>query len=658
MAEKNGTSKGSSRSGSAKSSASSQKNANTNTAKSATQSGGDSGGGDTTAEETVPARVAQRQKRYMLAPRSAPGQVQPMAVSVLSNAVENMPDVKIVKRLKPRGFSAQSLGGGGTEVIVAEMPETKGKALCTSAPPNVVVEPDARLRNYETVDAMELMRASIESTVKPMNGSISVPVRINVVGEGGKPLANAAVTAYGEAFPAQGKTDQHGQVVLELFGGTIDSVQAIYVKPEKNHWERFVSKPALSTRGFNTIALDPLGAMFDGFPKRGVLGWGQHIMGLGQLGPQLTGEGVRVAVIDSGCDVSHRQLSHAKGADLTTDDNTGDGWTNDEIHHGSHCAGIIAARGFDQGGIRGFAPGAELFAYKVFPGGRFSDLIEALDKCIEDEIDVANLSLGSGQPSELVSQKIAEAAQAGVACIVAAGNSANEVQFPGVLPQVLTVSAIGQTGMFPVDSYHAQTVLKDVMGQENTFGAKFSCFGPQIGVCGPGVAIISTVPGGYAAWDGTSMATPHITGLATLVLAHHPLFAGNKERTPERVQALFDVLRSASLPVIADVLRAGVGLPLAPLALAAAQQSQPAQASQQQGEAAGVPVQAPPQGAPAFTQGAFPGQGASGIPAAAMVARGGIGGMMPPPPGMVGGIAANNPLVAAQLRQLRAAGMI
>src|SRR5690606_21710141 len=189
--------------------------------------------------------------------------------------------------------------------------------------------------------------------------------------------------------------------------------------------------------------------------------------------------------------------------------------------------GSGSSGGPNAAGIRGFAPEAEIHAFKVFPGGRFSSLIEALDLCIERGIDVVNLSLGSDEVSELVTRKILEAQSRGVACIVAAGNSGGPVQFPGNLPNVLTVSAIGKTGEYPEDTYHAQTLDAQMPAINGIYPAKFSCHGPGIDVCAPGVAVVSCVAGGgYAAWDGTSMATPHITGLAALLLAHHPLFQG------------------------------------------------------------------------------------------------------------------------------------
>ena len=158
-----------------------------------------------------------------------------------------------------------------------------------------------------------------------------------------------------------------------------------------------------------------------------------------------------------------------------------------------------------------------------------------------------------------------------MACIVAAGNSGDAVQFPGSSPDVLTVSAIGQEGQFPDSSYHAQQRWTGGTEDGGFFSAQFSCHGPEVDVCGPGVAIVSSVPpAGFAAWDGTSMATPHVTGLAALVLAHHPDFRtpALQLHTAARVDRLFALLKAAARPLaVGDPTRVGAGLPDARKAL-------------------------------------------------------------------------------------------
>lgn len=133
----------------------------------------------------------------------------------------------------------------------------------------------------------------------------------------------------------------------------------------------------------------------------------------------------------------------------------------------------------------------------------------------------------------------------------------------------MAVAAIGRMNEFPSDSYHTQTLTQHV-DANGYFSARFSCYGPEIAVCAPGVAIRSSVPdNNFAAWDGTSMASPHVTGLAALVLAHHPDFqSSGMVRTAQRVERLFQIIKMSCRPVqLGDQRRTGYGLPDVMLAL-------------------------------------------------------------------------------------------
>jgi subtilisin len=515
------------------------------------------------------AALKSRKRRYLCAVRPQAG-LAPMAADMLHNYLNEhlakMDGVEVVRRLKPSGFGALSAGLGGTgtgapEIIVAEMDTERGEALRRQAASNsnFVVEIDFLLTHH-AADPAQNTGGDTASDGLALGASVDVTLKI--VGQNSTPLGGATVYVYGVMFPAQGATDANGMVQLTVYGGPLQSIKAIYVKPAADYWEQFVLRPEFNSSGTTIVQLRPLSETYPDFPNAGAVGWGQRLMQLDRIPANFTGRGVKVAIIDSGCDNAHPQLTHVKnGYDFTADPGSDTGWTKDEISHGTHCAGIITGASATVQGIRGFAPEAEVHAFKVFPGGRFSNLIDALDQCIEREIDVVNMSLGSDQPSELVARKIQEALEHGVALIVAAGNSGGPVQFPGNLPNVLTVSAVDRLNQFPADTNHAQTVLPGGVG--DVFPAKFSCFGREVEVCGPGVAIVSCVPGGgYAAWDGTSMATPHITGLAALVLAHHPAFQGRpKQRNLQRAAQLLQILQAAARPCVVDVRRGGAGLP-------------------------------------------------------------------------------------------------
>jgi subtilisin family serine protease len=104
--------------------------------------------------------------------------------------------------------------------------------------------------------------------------------------------------------------------------------------------------------------------------------------------------------------------------------------------------------------------------------------------------------------------------------------------------------------------------MPESVGAQGVFPAAFSGVGPHIGVCAPGVAVLSTVPGGHAALDGTGTAAVLVAGLAALILAHHPLFQGPmKARSEQRVGALFNLLRASAVPQFTDALRGGAGVP-------------------------------------------------------------------------------------------------
>jgi subtilisin family serine protease len=477
-------------------------------------------------------------------------------------------------------------------------------------------------------------------------GQLSVD--FEVVGANGQPLEKVQIELTGKTFQGKAATGKDGKATVVIVGEAPNTIMSLYVKPWADHWDRFVQRPALSVPGLNTITLQPLSATFPNFPGQQTVGWGQELMGLAQIPSHLNGQGVKIAIIDSGCDNSHPLLKHIKqGLNLNSQGDAAT-WNQDEIAHGTHCAGVIAGSSPGGQGIRGFAPGAEVHIFKVFPEGRFDTLIRALDICIERQIDVVNCSLGSSQPNSFVTNKLEEARQNGVACIVAAGNSGGPVQFPATLPTVLSVSALGQQQRFPADSQHARTAHPALVGLNGVFPASFSCFGPEIRVSGPGVAVVSTVPGGgYAAWDGTSMAAPHITGLAALVLAHHPAFTQQpalRARSAARVDSLFQLLVAACAPLVADSTRGGAGLPQAVPLLGAA----PAAA------AAGAPAGAAAASAPAAAAGATAAAQPGQTPADAALLQA----LAPVIAGLAGGGAPAGGLLAALLGQTLASGGI
>lgn len=525
--------------------------------------------------------VGRRKSQYLISGRRHEGLMtlglMPLSSSVIEQALQNSPDIEIVDVIKPRaaiGALAAGMGDSGS-VTVARMADEKASILQQQGAGRLIVEGDQSLRLLDVSTSMPGMVSNFTAQSAP-----PIPVSVLVLGVDQKPVANAEVYLFGSLLPASAITDRQGRAIVTLYGETPETISALYVKARSDYWSFYQKEPDIDFDTPNVVGLRSLAEWpsLASFPQQQQFGWGQKAMRLEQLPPQFRGAGVKIAIIDSGAAATtHEDLQALHlGVDLLNKNTTPQTWTTDAIAHGSHCAGVIAGADSPHG-VRGFAPDAEVHVCKLFPGGQVSQLIDALEYCIEQQVDVVNLSLGGAGPSETLEQQLKRARAAGIACIVAAGNSGDQVQYPASSPQVLAVSAIGRLGEFPPDSYHSETV-SGMVEANGFFSAKFSCFGPQVAVCAPGVAIPSSVPeNNFAVWDGTSMAAPHVTGLAALVLAHHPDFQQRyRARSADRVERLFQIIRASTRPIqLGDSTRTGVGMPDVLVALGLAPPLQP-----------------------------------------------------------------------------------
>lgn len=515
-----------------------------------------------------PARIVERGKRqFIITPRRGTQALsvglRPMTAGAVRAVLGQLPGFDIVRVLKPRrpASALSPTPDEATETYVARIDPDRAELIRQMAPPQLLIEEDAPLE-YAIPAALPRLAPARLAAWSSTAGMEPRPIKFRVIGEDDKPVANAGISIAGEGFPQEGRTDKRGEVALPLIGLPGRRARSLLVTAPTSYWDQYFTQPELVDGEVNVVRLRAIDETIAGFPENFRYGWGQLQMGLDRIPETLTGKGVKIAIIDSGADTTHPLLRHIRhGVDLTSagDPHT---WAQDLIGHGSHCAGIIAAR--DEAGkmMRGFVPEAEVHVIKILPGGQLSSLLEALDYCLELEVDVVNLSIASPRPSPAVEQKLEEAALNGIACIAAAGSSGGPVQYPASSPFTLAVGAIGRLNEYPDGTWDATTIVPNLVATNGIFIPSFSGFGPEIGVCGPGLAIVSTVPGGFEPKSGTSTAAAHVTGLAALFLAHHPaLQALRRVRTHERVATLFTLIRSMANPYGFSALSVGAGLP-------------------------------------------------------------------------------------------------
>ena len=229
------------------------------------------------------------------------------------------------------------------------------------------------------------------------------------------------------------------------------------------------------------------------------------------------GEGVVIAIIDTGIDLDHPDLaaSIVPGWDFVDDDDT----PNDENGHGTHVAGSAAAIGNNNEGVIGMAPKASIMPLRVLGAdgsGSSEDIAAAITWAADNDVDVINLSLGGS--SDLLGRIYNKVDPTNEAIEYADGKG------------VVVVAAAGNDDTF-LTAYNSETPVL-IVNATNELGesARFSNFGDPRAVAAAGARIISTAPtypttiwpdgsDGYEPLDGTSMASPHVAGMAALLVA-------------------------------------------------------------------------------------------------------------------------------------------
>jgi subtilisin family serine protease len=239
-----------------------------------------------------------------------------------------------------------------------------------------------------------------------------------------------------------------------------------------------------------------------------------------------------VAVIDTGIDRNHPDLDD----NLAGCENFIYWWRSceDDNGHGTHVAGIIAAENNGFGAV-GVAPEAEIYALKVLNyrgSGYLSDLIEALDWAVANQMAVVNMSLGTNFDVTSFHEAVQRAYSAGIVLVAASGNDGpggNSVDYPARYPEVIAASAVDEALAVP----------------------SWSSRGPEVDLAAPGANVYSTALGGsYKKMSGTSMASPHVAGAVAL----------RRENSNESPSTIKSVLKTNadSLPLATELVGAGL----------------------------------------------------------------------------------------------------
>jgi thermitase len=228
------------------------------------------------------------------------------------------------------------------------------------------------------------------------------------------------------------------------------------------------------------------------------------------------GANIRIGIVDSGVQAGHPDI-RGKVVDQR-DFVDGDNSANDEVGHGTHVSGIAAANTNNRRGVAGACPNCDILAAKIA-----SDYYAPTDLRVAKGInwssnhgaDVINMSLGGPQRSAVLKRAVNRAWDRGAVLVAAAGNDGSfEKQYPAAYGRVMAVAA---------------TSSRDRR-------AYFSQRGRWLSVAAPGANIISTVPGGYDRYSGTSMASPNVAGLAGLLARQgrsNRVIRGRIQRTAE-----------------------------------------------------------------------------------------------------------------------------
>jgi len=451
----------------------------------------------------------------------------------------------------------KSTGESGTKLVEAS-PEVI--AAIRQQHPGLRVIQEAFCHPALAPRATATQGAHPASAHSPAAAPIATPIRVRVTrADTGASVAGATVVAFRTGTDgAEAATATDGRATL-AFSSAVNRLEKLFVYHDDPNLD------SLSGTDVD-VSLGELNVQLTSLDLSAV----DSLRTFHRAGNLTDGAGVRVGVIDSGAEAAHPDLNPTieGGFNCVVDSPRPPEDFGASGSHGTHVAGIIAARGTAPKGVRGVAPGARLRIYRIFEeenpssGSNYS-VLDAIDRAIADHCDIINLSIGfpHGHIDTAVAEALRKARQHGMLAVAAAGNDGRQpVSFPASDPTCVAVSAAGRVGTFPPNSPDAHYVADPRGTDPLNFIARFSNVGLEIDATGAGVSVVSTVPGGYGRKSGTSMACPAVVGVAARLLGARPDVLA-MPRNAARSDAIRQLLIDAASPLGFGNLFEGAGLP-------------------------------------------------------------------------------------------------
>ena len=302
--------------------------------------------------------------------------------------------------------------------------------------------------------------------------------------------------------------EKYDAIVLEIN----EKIDTVLVKVQKGNEQTFIDKILAESKVEYAEINDDVHAFYTPNDPKWSEQWGPERIKCPDSWNIETGkDSVKIAIVDTGIDYNHEDLLGnyiLGGYDHVNNDND----PMDDNGHGTHCAGIAAAVMDNNKGIAGVAQ-VKIMAEKVLDNwgsGSFYEVADGIVHAVDNDADIISMSLGSSSPSSTIEDACSYAWNNDVIIVAASGNDySNKVSYPAAYDTVIAVGALDQSNK----------------------RTTWSNYGEKLELMAPGDKILSTIPNNdYDLYSGTSMACPHVAGVAGLALSRHPGYTNQEIR--------------------------------------------------------------------------------------------------------------------------------